>query len=25
LTEGTKKGYKKAVVALRNGEAIDIF
>ena len=25
LTWGTKKGYKKAVVALRNGEAIDIF
>jgi large subunit ribosomal protein L23 len=25
LTEGVKKGYKKAVVALRKGEAIDIF
>jgi len=25
LTEGVKKGYKKAVVALRQGEAIDIF
>lgn len=25
LTWGTKKGYKKAVVALRKGEAIDIF
>jgi large subunit ribosomal protein L23 len=25
LTEGVKKGYKKAVVALREGEAIDIF
>ncbi|OGZ44765.1 MAG: 50S ribosomal protein L23 [Candidatus Ryanbacteria bacterium RIFCSPHIGHO2_12_FULL_47_12b] len=25
LTEGIKKGYKKAVVALRKGEAIDIF
>ncbi len=25
LTEGVKKGYKKAVVALRGGEAIDIF
>ncbi len=25
LTWGTKKGYKKAVVALRSGEAIDIF
>lgn len=25
LTEGVKRGYKKAVVALRKGEAIDIF
>ena len=25
LTEGIKRGYKKAVVALRKGEAIDIF
>ena len=25
LTRGMKKGYKKAVVALRKGEAIDIF
>jgi len=25
LTEGIKRGYKKAVVALREGEAIDIF
>lgn len=25
LTEGIKKGYKKAVVALREGEVIDIF
>jgi len=25
LTWGTKKGYKKAMVALRSGEAIDIF
>ncbi|MBI2052903.1 MAG: 50S ribosomal protein L23 [Candidatus Ryanbacteria bacterium] len=25
LTEGIKRGYKKAVVALRHGEAIDIF
>ena len=25
LTEGVKKGYKKAVVALQAGEAIDIF
>lgn len=25
LTEGVKTGYKKAVVALRSGEAIDIF
>lgn len=25
FTEGVKKGYKKAVVALRDGEAIDIF
>ncbi|MEK7650168.1 MAG: 50S ribosomal protein L23 [Patescibacteria group bacterium] len=25
LTEGVKRGYKKAVVALRHGETIDIF
>ncbi|MSR76415.1 MAG: 50S ribosomal protein L23 [Candidatus Ryanbacteria bacterium] len=25
LTEGVKRGYKKAVVALRRGETIDIF